>query len=214
MDNKLAVKVCGMKDATNIASLLQLPIDYIGLIFYERSPRFAGHVDPQIFDQYDVPKVGVFVDQAVEEIVERQQAFQLDVIQLHGQESPAFCQEIKNKGLTVWKAFGVNADFDFSLLDSYREVVDLFLFDTKTPAHGGSGNTFDWDLLNQYNGNTPYLLSGGIGVDNLATALERKDSRMVGLDLNSKLEINPGLKNIDLVQKALKIIHHEPISSR
>ncbi len=203
-----------MKDATNIASLLQLPIDYIGLIFYERSPRFAGHVDPQIFDQYDVPKVGVFVDQAVEEIVERQQAFQLDVIQLHGQESPAFCQEIKNKGFTVWKAFGVNADFDFSLLDSYREVVDLFLFDTKTPAHGGSGNTFDWDLLNQYNGNTPYLLSGGIGVDNLATALERKDSRMVGLDLNSKLEINPGLKNIDLVQKALKIIHHEPISSR
>ncbi len=203
-----------MKDATNIASLLQLPIDYIGLIFYERSPRFAGHVDPQIFDQYDVPKVGVFVDQAVEEIVERQQAFQLDVIQLHGQESPAFCQEIKNKGLTVWKAFGVNANFDFSLLDSYREVVDLFLFDTKTPAHGGSGNTFDWDLLNQYNGNTPYLLSGGIGVDNLTTALERKDSRMVGLDLNSKLEINPGLKNIDLVQKALKIIHHEPISSR
>ena len=203
-----------MKEATNIASLLQLPVDYIGLIFYAKSPRFAGGLEPQIFDQYDIPKVGVFVDQPLEEIVEKRQAFQLDAIQLHGQESPTFCQELKNKSLTVWKAFGVYADFDFGILDAYSDVVDLFLFDTKTAAHGGSGNTFDWDLLDQYTGNIPYLLSGGIGVHNLASALERKDSRMVGLDLNSKLEIAPGLKNIDLVQKALKIIHHEPISSR
>ncbi len=203
-----------MKDVQNIASLLELPADYIGLIFYAKSPRFAGNLDPQIFDQHDTAKVGVFVDQPLEEIVEKQQAFQLDAIQLHGQESPTFCQEVKNKGLTVWKAFGVNADFDFGILDAYSDVVDLFLFDTKTPTHGGSGNTFDWDLLDKYTGKTPYLLSGGIGVHNLAPALKRKDSRMVGLDLNSKLEIAPGLKDIDLVKKALKIIHHEPISSR
>lgn len=203
-----------MKEATNIASLHQLPVDYIGLIFYAKSPRFAGDLNPQIFKNHNIQKVGVFVDQPLEEIRRRQQAFQLDVIQLHGDESPAFCQELKNKGLTVWKAFGVNIDFDFTTLDAYSDVVDLFLFDTKTPAHGGSGNTFDWDLLDQYPGKTPYLLSGGIGVHNLASALERKDSRMVGLDLNSKLEIAPGLKDIDLVQKALKIIHHEPISSR
>lgn len=203
-----------MKEASNIASLLQLPVDFIGLIFYAKSPRFVGNLDPQIFDQYNIRKAGVFVDQPLEEILEKQQAFQLDVIQLHGQESPTFCQALKNKGLTVWKAFGVNTEFDFGILDAYSDVVDLFLFDTKTPAHGGSGNTFDWDLLDQYSGKTPYLLSGGIGVHNLASALEQKDSRMVGLDLNSKLEIAPGLKDIDLVQKALKIIHHEPISSR
>ncbi|MCL7988905.1 phosphoribosylanthranilate isomerase [Sphingobacterium sp. lm-10] len=214
MDRKIVVKICGMKESTNIASLLQLPVDYIGLIFYEKSLRFAGNVDPQIFAQHTIRKVGVFVNQPIEDVLERQLDFQLDVIQLHGQEPPSYCAALKDKGFTVWKAFGVNTEFDFTKLDEYGDVVDCFLFDTQTPAHGGSGNTFDWGLLNHYTGQLPYLLSGGIGLHNLEAALEQKDTRLIGLDLNSKLEIAPGIKDIDLVHKALKIIHHEQISSR
>ena len=214
MARNIAVKVCGMKEAANIVSLLQLPVDYIGLIFYEKSPRFAGDVNPQIFDREAIQKVGVFVNQPIEEVLERQQAFQLQVIQLHGEESPSYCAALKNNGLTIWKAFGVNVDFDFTMLDEYIGVVDRFLFDTQTPVHGGSGITFDWGLLDQYKGETPYMLSGGIGLHNLASALARKDTRLAGLDLNSKLETAPGIKNIDLVNKALKIIHHEQVSGR
>ncbi len=211
MDNKskLAVKICGMKEATNIHSLLDLTIDYIGFIFYDKSPRFVGRLNPALIQHSSVKKVGVFVDETIENILSIKTTFGLDIIQLHGRETPEFCKAFKGQNVNIWKAFGVDEKFDFKELEAYADVVDVFLFDTKTPQHGGSGKGFDWSLLGNYFGTTPYLLSGGIGLHNLSEVLKIKDNRLVGVDLNSKLEIEPGLKNINSVKEALKIIHHE-----
>lgn len=208
----IKIKVCGMREAENIIDLLRLPVDYVGFIFYEKSLRYVA--DPVIapFENTNAKKVGVFVNATEADIRDKIDRHQLSVVQLHGQETWEICNEIKKMGVEVWKAFGIGGQFDFSALADYEKTVDCFIFDTKTTLHGGSGQTFDWNILKQYEGSTPYFISGGLSAENILSALDLGDSRLIGLDLNSKFEDSPGLKNIELIRQALNKINDEQIS--
>lgn len=188
-----------MRDAENIKQLAILKPDYIGFIFYPKSKRFATDLDVSTISALPstIKKTGVFVDATYQEIIEKIEKYNLDAIQLHGGESPDFCIKCKQKGIEVIKAFGVDKDFDFRTLYVYNESVDYFLFDTKTDQHGGSGKTFDWEILEQYSLEKPYFLSGGLSADNLAEITQIDDRRLYALDLNSRFELEPGLKDIE-----------------
>lgn len=203
-----------MKHEDNIRDVLQFPIDYMGLIFYPKSKRYVSHLNLSVFNNSSIQKVGVFVDNPVVDILQKIQDFQLDGIQLHGSETPEQCTELKKSGKFIWKALGIDDTFDFSLLPAYQDIVDCFVFDTKSPQHGGTGQSFNWEVLQRYEGNTPYLLSGGIGLDNLSHAIRIQDERLFGLDLNSKFESEPGIKNSKLINQAWSIIQDEQIPSR
>jgi len=201
------IKVCGMMHEDNITDLLQLPIDYIGFIFYSKSPRAIQNI-PVVNVPESVLKVGVFVNQSLEFIQEKvTQGLQL--VQLHGAESPEFCQQVGKMGIPVIKAFGIFKEFDWTTLNAYAPFVDYFLFDTGSKQHGGTGKTFDWDIINGYGLNTPYFLSGGLSAENIKSASLIKDDRLIGLDLNSKFELEPGLKNINELENALNLLTHE-----
>ena len=166
----LRIKVCGLRD--NLAEVAALQPDYIGIIFYRKSPRFVEEdfVLPELPDS--VKKVGVFVNAAMDYVLEKIERYGLDLVQLHGDESPEFCGELQKKGIGVIKAFPVDEAFDFSRLDAHVDSTDYFLFDTKTPAYGGSGKQFDWNLLEKYQFNHPYFLSGGIGLEDIESYLQ------------------------------------------
>ena len=202
LNRKMKIKVCGMRDASNIQELCSLPIDYIGFIFFNKSSRYVAEL-PQVNIPLSIQRVGVFVNATLPYIKEQAALFELDVIQLHGDESPAFCEEIKSLGFTIFKAFGIDEDFDWTFLAAYEKVVDYFLFDTKSKQYGGTGLTFNWEILKQYPYEKAYLLSGGLSIDNIQEALQFEDERLYGLDLNSKFEIEPGLKNIQTLKTAL-----------
>lgn len=205
MNKALKIKVCGMREAENIQQLTQLPIDYMGFIFYEKSARFVSQ-NPNTNLPARIKKVGVFVNADKEKIVAKINSFDLQVVQLHGNETAAFCQEIKDLGIETFKAFGIDEAFDWTSLSEYVGKVDYFLFDTKSKQYGGTGQTFDWDKLKEYPYDTKYWLSGGISLENIREAANFDDNRLYGLDLNSKFEIEPGLKNIDSLTQAFSII--------
>lgn len=205
----LKIKVCGMKYLANIKALAELEPDFMGFIFYPPSQRFIG-VEFERNDvanlQPDIQRTAVFVNAHLHEVIEFSNLYGMKTIQLHGQESPEFCGELKAKGFKVIKAFGVEESFDFNTLNAFVEQVDFFLFDTKTSTHGGSGLTFDWRVLQKYNIEKPFLLSGGLGPDNLAEVLKIKHKNFYGVDLNSKFEIEPALKDIEKLEKAFELI--------
>jgi|SRR6185312_2276481 len=198
----MKIKVCGLKYPDNINEVAALQPDYVGFIFYPQSPRFAGE-----FEMVDVPaiKTGVFVNESAERIGDAIARYKLGAIQLHGSEGPEFCEQFKGK-VTVIKAFGVDENFDFEQLNEFEDSVDYFLFDTKTSKHGGSGQTFNWNLLDQYKLSVPFLLSGGLSLDNLEEVKKIRHPQFYGVDLNSRFEIEPGLKDIDKLTKAFKIL--------
>lgn len=194
-----------MKPA-NIDEVLSLNPQYIGFIFYPSSSRFVGELDQEYIKSLkNVKKTAVFVNATVDAIVEVVKKYQFDAIQLHGNESAAFCQDLKERtGLEIIKAFGIDPEFDFNQLEAYLLNVDYFLFDTKTSIYGGSGNVFNWDVLKKYSYDKPYFLSGGIGPDNFSDAYTFKDERLYAVDLNSRFESAPGIKNLLLLKQALK----------
>lgn len=194
-----------MKPA-NIDEVLSLNPQYIGFIFYPSSSRFVGELDQEYIKSLkNVKKTAVFVNATVDAIVEVVKKYQFDAIQLHGNESAAFCQDLKERtGLEIIKAFGIDSEFDFNQLEAYLLNVDYFLFDTKTSIYGGSGNVFNWDVLKKYSYDKPYFLSGGIGPDNFSDAYTFKDERLYAVDLNSRFESAPGIKNLLLLKQALK----------
>ncbi|PWJ40103.1 phosphoribosylanthranilate isomerase [Sediminitomix flava] len=201
-------KVCGMRETANIEAVLALEPDYMGFIFYPPSPRFVGDDLDENLLKNDFPKstkkVGVFVNASEAEIRQEIQKYALDVIQLHGSESPELCKAFQNE-VEVIKVFGLGKDdFDFSQLNEYENVVDFFLFDTQSKKHGGTGKTFDWNLLNEYQSKKPYFLSGGIAIDNVQKLEEINIPKAFALDVNSKFEITPAMKNVDLLAE-LKI---------
>ncbi|MDF2517851.1 MAG: N-(5-phosphoribosyl)anthranilate isomerase [Sphingobacterium sp.] len=202
------IKVCGMKHPDNIAAVTALDIHYIGFIFYEKSKRFVGNTSREyIKGVKGVTKVGVFVNASLPEICHKIDEFNLNAVQLHGDESPQFCEELKqHTAVTVIKAFGIDQNFDWSVLDAYVGAVDFFLFDTKSSSYGGTGMRFDWSLLHQYKLERPYFLSGGLDVDSVEDALQANDPRLYALDLNSKFEVEPGLKDIDLLARSINSI--------
>lgn len=196
-----------MRDKDNINLLMQYPIDFIGFIFYDKSKRYLHDLNiKELKIPATIKKVGVFVNENSKTIVELAGRHQLDAVQLHGAESPEDCQTIKNEGYLVIKAFGIHQSFDWSTLSRYQGLVDYFLFDTNSPQHGGTGKTFDWNILNSYTLQTPYFLSGGIGLDNLSNACQIKDDRLYAFDINSRFESSPGVKNIELIDQLFKRI--------
>lgn len=207
-NKKLKIKVCGMKHLANIAEVSQLPIDYMGFIFYPKSARFVGNLAIGHIPA-TIKKVGVFVNETAERILSEVEKHSLQVVQLHGDETPALCEALQNEQLEVIKAFGIHDEFDWSMIEGYIPCVDFFLFDTKSPQHGGTGQTFDWKKLKEYPFDKPYFLSGGLSLDNIKQAVTYEDKRLAGLDLNSKFETQPALKNIDTLTQALKIIKNE-----
>lgn len=196
-----------MKIPENIKAVAQLNPDLMGFIFYPPSKRFIGltfernHLNPI---NKEIVKTGVFVNATIEEVEEFAKLYGMQAVQLHGNESPAFCQHLKDAGFFVIKAFGVDDAFDFRLLDSYQDQVDLFLFDTKTEQHGGSGKTFNWQVLQNYTLQKPFILSGGISLENLDEVLTLKHPQFYGIDINSKFELEPGLKDIEKLETAFK----------
>jgi len=203
--NGLKLKVCGMKFAANIAKVAELQPDYLGFIFYEKSPRFINDVSAELIKYIpeQIKTVGVFVDENLEKVKEKINLHKLNAVQLHGNEPVEYCKKLKSTfgSLEVIKAFGVDEGFDFSALDAYLESVEYFLFDTKTKAHGGSGKTFDWTILEKYTLEKPYFLSGGIDLEHAQLIKEIGDSRLYALDINSRFEVEPGVKDAEKIRE-------------
>jgi phosphoribosylanthranilate isomerase len=206
MQRKLKIKVCGMKYTANREEVEKLPVDLLGYIFYPLSKRYVGEIsEPGLFNS-NKPKVGVFVDENAFEILVLAKNLGFEWVQLHGKENPATCQILKNQGLKIIKAFNVDETFDFNKTAAYEKAASLFLFDTKTPLHGGSGQKFDWKLLDNYIGQIPFLLSGGIGPDDAEEILKINHPKLTGIDINSGFEDQPGVKNIEKLEKFIEEI--------
>ncbi|MDQ8005767.1 MAG: phosphoribosylanthranilate isomerase [Pedobacter sp.] len=203
---KQKIKVCGMKYAANIAAVAELRPDYLGFIFYEKSPRYISEVSAELikYVPQEIKTVGVFVNEDLETVKALVQKHYLKAVQLHGNENVDFCKAMKHTGVEVIKAFGVHPDFDFSILAAYEPAVDYFLFDTQTPAHGGSGKVFDWTLLENYKLSKPYFLSGGIDLNHAEQIKSINDERLYAVDINSKFEMEPGLKDVDKLKEFFK----------
>jgi len=202
-----------MKYADNIKSAGELLPDYMGFIFYLGSSRYAGremNVEAVKSLPSSIRKVGVFVNPERMEVIHRIARYRLDMVQLHGNESPEFCEQIRLY-TPVIKAFGVDEKFDFAETNEYSKVCERFIFDTKSPGHGGSGKSFNWDQLAQYKGRTPFLLSGGIGLlhAKAVPTLMQKNPKLEGIDVNSHFEIEPGLKSIDKLKKLTHLLRVE-----
>lgn len=204
------LKICGMKETENITEISTLQPDYLGFIFWEKSKRnMTLDVIPELPET--IKKVGVFVDASIQEIAAKINQYQLDVIQLHGNESVIFCRNVKKLGVEVIKVFSMNSNFNFSLVKEYVLAVDYFLFDTKGKLPGGNGVTFDWKILENYHCDTPYFLSGGIGtteIDGLKEFLKTPAAKKCyAIDVNSRFEKKPGIKNKIKLQKFKKLLY-------
>lgn len=211
-----------MKYPDNVQELIALPIDYIGFIMYPKSGRyFLNPEDKDITPEQrsdiltDIPptikKTAVFVNEISSNIFFHAKHMRVHAVQLHGDESPFECKLIKQSlpGVEIIKAFNVSSPQDFKVTEYYEGIADYFLFDTKTPDYGGSGQKFDWRILDEYRGDTPFLLSGGISVDDAENIKAIKHPKLYGIDLNSKFEIKPGLKDVQLLQQFIKALKDE-----
>jgi phosphoribosylanthranilate isomerase len=209
-------KVCGMKFSENMQQVAALQPDYLGFIFYEKSKRNFEGIIPEL--PKSIKKVGVFVNEYIEIVVSLVEEYQLEAIQLHGEESVEFIKELKqhvaeiaqvqkkgrkNTPIEIIKVFSIIDSFDFELLKPYLDVVDYFLFDTKGEEKGGNGVHFDWRVLEKYPFQKPFFLSGGIGLEDVEKLQQILQSNLpiYGLDVNSKFEIEPGKKNIEVLKK-------------
>ena len=196
----MKIKVCGMRDPKNIRSIDALSIDYMGFIFYDNSPRYVRQL-PSESHKIQSKKIGVFVNSSHKEILERVAEHELQLVQLHGNESAAFCRQLSQRGIAVIKAFRIDRSFDFKQIEAYQSVCSYFLFDAKGESYGGNGVQFDWRILEKYRLNKPYFLSGGIDLDSIDRLKNVHLPGLYAIDVNSKFEIEPGLKNIDLVSE-------------
>jgi phosphoribosylanthranilate isomerase len=195
----MKLKVCGMKYQDNIEAVANLQPDFLGFIFHEQSPRHCEGIIPDL--SKSIHKVGVFVDKTVEFIANQIVKHKLSAIQLHGHESPEMCRILKSTNAKVIKVFSIKDTFDFSVLVPYEKVCDYYLFDTKGKLPGGNGYAFNWDILTDYPSTKPFFLSGGIGLDQVEDLKKFQESSAseycFAIDVNSKFEIEAGLKNIE-----------------
>jgi len=198
MDNKLKIKVCGLNNAENFGEIDALNLDYLGMIFYSKSPRYNTE-NPLFFKNSKSEKVGVFVNESTDEIIKLSKIYNFNIVQLHGKELNKDCIALKKEGLEVWKAFGVKEDFNFKTLHDFPDV-DKFLFDTFSPAHGGSGKKFNWQVLQNAPINKPFFLSGGISEKEIKELITFEHQMLFGVDVNSKFELEPGLKDVERVK--------------
>lgn len=207
-----------MRDADNIRDISALGVDMIGLIFYPPSPRYvqqfssgAGIIPDYAPDMGKTPlRVGVFVDDMPQNIVTRVYNYKLDYIQLHGNEPRETLENLRatidpdiNPNIKIIKAISVSSAEDINKYKEYVGAADLFLFDTKCKTVGGSGEQFDWQVLQAYDGDVPFLLSGGIGPDDAERVRNFHHPKCIGIDLNSKFEIEPALKDVEKLKQFL-----------
>ncbi len=206
----MKIKVCGMRNEVNIKSLIPLAPDYIGFIFYEKSARFAGDLLDEAFVKTipnKIKKVGVFVNANPGYIMDMVKKYDLQYAQLHGQEMPDMCRSLRQKGINIIKAFSIDAQFNFAMLNNYAPHCDLFLFDTKGINPGGNGIAFDWSLLKKYDHEKPFLISGGVSLENIEQLKTlAKEMPIYGIDVNSKFEIAPGEKDIEKLEQLFEIV--------
>lgn len=227
------IKVCGMRDGKNIRQVAELGVDMIGMIFWDKSPRNVtmipthagiipdrGSLPPTERREVGPRRVGVFVDEMPQNIITRVVNFGLDYIQLHGHESPTLIRNLRHTldpdirpGIKFIKAISVGSRDDIKACEDYADCVDLFLFDTKAPLPGGNGCHFDWSILDAYDGDIPFLLSGGIGPDDAERirdlfADNAFGGRCIGIDLNSRFEVEPALKDVDKLRVFLNKVQN------
>lgn len=199
-----------MRETYNITGLRQLPVDFIGFIFYDKSPRFLEEKDIDLnylkgaiqrFGNSNefIQKVGVFVDANKKYVLSKAEEYGLDYVQLHGSENIFYCEDLKKAGLKIIKAFSVDKHFSFTNTEAYQYYCDYFLFDTKGENAGGNGVAFDWSILENYKGDTPFFLSGGINPKMESQIKSLNHPKLYAVDLNSGFEIEPGFKDIDLI---------------
>ncbi len=203
----LQLKVCGMMELENLQMVAALHPDYIGFIFYDQSPRYAGDsltAEAAKGLPSGIAKVGVFVNSTTAFITGKVKEYQLNLVQLHGGETAEQCQQLREKGLKVIKAFAMDNAFDFNRLIPYKPFVDYFLFDTKGKSFGGNGQLFDWRILEAYDQEIPFFLSGGIALEHLEAIGALAGMNMHALDVNSKFEVYPGFKDITKLQQLKK----------
>ena len=202
--NELKVKVCGMREPENISRVALANPDYMGFIFYPKSSRYVGK-NPSLelgtLKLDAIKRVGVFVNEEPAKVISICRENNLDIAQLHGNESPADCYLIKQSGMNVFKAFSVDETFDFKALEAYAKSCDFFLFDTKGHLPGGTGKKFNWLLLDNYLLDIPFFLSGGIRPEDLMSIRLLHHPMLYGVDINSGFELSPALKDVAKVQQ-------------
>jgi len=225
MSKRIIVKVCGMRDGENIRQVAELGADYIGMIFWSKSPRnvtmiptHAGIIPDRANSQLSTlgsqfKRVGVFVDEMPQNIITRVVNYKLDVVQMHGHESATVIRNLRatldpdiHQGIQFWKAVSISSRSDLDICKDYEDCVDAFVFDTKCACMGGSGQQFDWSVLSDYDGEKPFLLSGGIGPDDAERIKTFHHPKCMGIDLNSRFETEPGLKDIDKLKAFIQTI--------
>lgn len=209
---KVKLKICGMKYPENIQDIAALEPDYLGFIFWDKSIRKMDFETlPNI--PFSIKKVGVFVDESIHEIFSKVNQYKLDSVQLHGNESVIFCKNVKKTGVEVIKAFSIDHNFNFNTVKDYVPFVDYFLFDTKGKLPGGNGITFNWKMLEKYQYEKPFFLSGGIGkteIDAIKDFLKTEASnKCVAIDVNSRFELKPGCKSITKLKKFKKSLYED-----
>lgn len=198
---RIFIKICGMRDESNIRDVAAFAPDYMGFIFFPASPRYVGN-------SFEIPaalpptirKVGVFVNEQAVIILKKAKELGMDHIQLHGNESVGLATELRDAGLKVIKVFSVDDAFNFLSTKPYVPVADYFLFDTKGKHYGGNAKTFNWEILKHYDQEVPFFLSGGLSPDNVLEVLELKGMNLHGLDINSGVEEAPGFKSLEKLE--------------
>ena len=200
---KMIIKVCGMRDGDNIRALEKLELDWMGFIFYPESPRYVPDEDMfcGAIQSCTKVRVGVFVNESREEILRKVTKYRLDFVQLHGDESSDFCRRLQEDRCAVIKAFSISSKTDLQQTTAYEPFVEYFLFDTKGNKYGGTGRRFNWSVLEAYRGNVPFLLSGGIGAEHIADLLAFRHPSLAGIDLNSRFEVSPALKDVVMIEQ-------------
>lgn len=221
----MIIKVCGMRQADNIREVARTGIDWMGMIFYDKSPRNvetlptnAGIIPDNASEAAfaipgNIKRVGAFVDEMPQTIITKTVLYSLDIIQLHGSETPTLIRNLRativpdlRRELKIMKAISVREPSDLGICEQYEDCADLFLFDTKCPSKGGSGEKFDWDVLKAYRGCLPFILSGGIGPDDAERVKAFHHDKLIGIDLNSRFETAPALKDTEAIRRFVNSI--------
>ncbi len=206
----MIIKVCGMREPNNIRALSQVDgVDLMGLIFFMKSPRCVpATLKLQQLPEQRTKLVGVFVNETQSNVITQVINYRLDYVQLHGTESPTYIDNLRKAivpnilpDIKIIKAISVREADDVKRWRDYEGHADMLLFDTKTKLVGGSGEQFDWSILQEYDGNTPFLLSGGIGPEDTDRVKDFHHPKCIGLDLNSRFEVAPAVKNIEAISK-------------
>jgi phosphoribosylanthranilate isomerase len=204
--NPIAIKICGMRDHSNIMEVAKLDPQYMGFIFYDKSPRFVGDVVSLPSLPLPMKKVAVFVNESTDVIERRANSMGFDFVQLHGNETVDQCAELSDRGVRIIKAFSVDENFDFNEIKPFKKFVTFFLFDTRGKLYGGNASTFDWNLLYKYDQEVPFFLSGGLSPANVGQVVDISNMNLHAVDLNSGVEESPGMKSIAKVGAALSAL--------